>query len=146
VTAPVTIWLPGPPRGKGRPRHTKTGRTYTDSATRAYEAALQYVGRRAMAGREPLQGPLAVDLVALFTPPVSWSKRKLAQAHAGELRPMGSVSDIDNLAKSIDGLNGVVWIDDAQVVDLSASKRYSAVAGLHITVRPAAPAPPLVSP
>jgi len=33
--------------------------------------------------------------------------------------------DVDNLAKSyLDGLNGVVWIDDKQVVKLTVEKRF----------------------
>lgn len=33
----VDFTVPGEPRGKGRPRFSKSGHTYTDSETRAYE-------------------------------------------------------------------------------------------------------------
>lgn len=41
-------------------------------------------------------------------------------------RATRQVCDVDNLVKAVkDALNGVVWLDDRQVMDLSASKRIS---------------------
>lgn len=146
MTAPVTIWLPGPVRGWERPRFDRrSGRVFNSDAMRRYELALKQAGQLSMGGRAPLVGPLAVDIVALLVVPKSWSKKDRAAALAGTLRPEVK-PDFDNVTKMVDGLNKVVWADDVQVCDSSISKRYAELEGLHITVRPAAPAPPLVSP
>lgn len=44
--------------------------------------------------------------------------------------------DLDNLVKSIlDGLNGIAWHDDAQIVQLNVSKSYSESPHIFITIR-----------
>jgi Holliday junction resolvase RusA-like endonuclease len=43
--------------------------------------------------------------------------------------------DIDNIAKTfLDGMNGVIFKDDTQVIDLHVKKVYSAVAGVDVMV------------
>ena len=57
-----------------------------------------------------------------------------AQAMAGELLPT-TKPDVDNIVKAIgDGLNGVVWRDDVQAVDLFVRKRYGAMPGVQVRV------------
>jgi Holliday junction resolvase RusA-like endonuclease len=132
----LTIVLPGVPRGKGRPRiSTKGGfpRAYTDAKTRSYETLLRDAGATAMAGSPVLEGPLTVNVEARFPVPASWSRRKRAAALAGELRPTGR-PDMDNVVKTLDALNWVVWKDDAQIVTMRVFKRYSEEPALKITV------------
>jgi Holliday junction resolvase RusA-like endonuclease len=44
--------------------------------------------------------------------------------------------DLDNLAKSVlDGLNGVVYLDDSQLVSLHITKVYDHSPGVDIMVR-----------
>lgn len=43
--------------------------------------------------------------------------------------------DFDNCSKMVDALNGIVWIDDAQVVTAVIHKRYSDQPRLVIDVR-----------
>ncbi len=51
--------------------------------------------------------------------------KEFAKIMQGELMYTGK-KDIDNIAKSIlDGLNGVAYIDDKQVVQLTISKKYT---------------------
>ena len=46
---------------------------------------------------------------------------------AGPREPRCAKPDCDNLAKAVlDALNGVLWQDDSQVVELSVSKWYAA--------------------
>ena len=69
--------------------------------------------------------------------PDSWPMARKAEALAGRLMP-ATKPDCDNLAKTVlDALNGVLWLDDAQVVDLSVSKRYAAEPHTVVTVRAA---------
>ena len=72
----------------------------------------------------PFKGALAMTVHYVFPPLKSMSKKVLKQVDEGTLykttRP-----DLDNLAKSLlDAMNGVVFIDDAQVVYMSLTKKY----------------------
>lgn len=131
---PIVISLPGTPRGKGRPRFDGVRkRTFTDDKTVAYENALRWAGKAAMTGREPMEGPLAVTMIAEFPIAPSWPKRKQAAALAGELKPTVT-PDWDNIGKTVDALNGIVWKDDAQITDGRILKRYGNHPGITITV------------
>lgn len=133
----VEFFVPGQPVGKGRPRATvRAGRArlYTPAKTEKYEARVALFAQQAMAGRPVMAGPVALSVTALFPIPPSWPKKRQAAARAGTeqhtKRP-----DADNCAKAIlDGLNGVVWKDDSQVVTLSIEKRYSDRPGVLVTV------------
>jgi Holliday junction resolvase RusA-like endonuclease len=136
MTFSVAITLPGIPRGKGRPRFSRAGafvRTYTDAKTQSYEGALRMAASVAMEGRPPAAGPLDLMMVATFPVPASWSKRKRQAALDGLVHPTGR-PDCDNIAKSIDSLNGIVWRDDSQIVSATIKKVYGESAGLSILV------------
>jgi len=133
----ITVEISGVPKGKGRPRFVRaTGHAFTPQPTRSYESALKYSAHLAMTGKVPLEGPLRIELSALFPIPASWSQKKKAAAAAGNLRPTGR-PDLDNLMKMLDAFNGVVWRDDAQVVSASIRKAYSDKPRLVVTVEAA---------
>src|SRR5262249_6304210 len=115
----------------------RTGIAFTPEATRSYEAMLRHVAALAMGNRPPLDGALSVQVAAFFAVPQSWSAKKKSTAFAGELRPKKR-PDLDNIAKILDGLNGVVFIDDAQVVTAVVEKFYSDRPRLRIEVKAAA--------
>ncbi|MDD3655055.1 MAG: RusA family crossover junction endodeoxyribonuclease [Desulfotomaculaceae bacterium] len=98
----VKITVPGRPVPKGRPRLGVRGRKafiYTPPATREYEKLVGWVAKSA--GCRPVEGPVSVALSV-------YVKGRL---------------DADNIAKSIlDGLNGVAYEDDDQVVELLVRK------------------------
>lgn len=125
--------LPGEPVPKGRPRFTRTGHAFTPARTRAYEKDLLEAAEAAMAGAAPFHGPLSVRVEARRGVPKSWPKKKRAQALSGLLMPLVT-PDWDNYAKVIDALNGVVWIDDAHIVEGSAVKLYAAEPSLRVTL------------
>ena len=79
-----------------------------------------------MEGRDQLQGPVRVGIRAFMQTPqaIAKHKRKGPAAESGELRPL-TKPDVDNFAKVIDALNGIVWRDDSQVVELLVEKFYS---------------------
>lgn len=99
-------------------------RTYSDPKTASFEGSLKLAASEAMRGRAPLEGPLRVAVFAFFAIPASWSKKKQQAAHDRVLRPTGK-PDWDNVAKTADALNGIVWRDDAQIVDGFVRKYYS---------------------
>ncbi len=55
---------------------------------------------------------------------------------SGQLHPTKK-PDLDNVQKAIyDGLNGVVWKDDVQVVKAVVGKRYGETPGVRVKVVP----------
>ncbi|MCG1009240.1 RusA family crossover junction endodeoxyribonuclease [Salinicoccus sp. ID82-1] len=68
--------------------------------------------------------PIAVHLTFVFTPPKSYTKKKLKAIQEGALRYQKK-PDLDNLAKGIlDALNQTVYKDDSQIVELNVKKQY----------------------
>lgn len=139
----LKIEVPGEPQGKGRPRagrRWRKGKTsqytaiWTPEATVAYEDFIGIQGRLAMRGRELLEGPLKIEILAMLVPPVGWTASRRIAALAGDIRPTGK-PDWDNISKCVgDGLNKIVWADDSQIVDARVQKFYGERAFLHIEV------------
>jgi Holliday junction resolvase RusA-like endonuclease len=130
----IIIELLGEPKGKGRPRFARrTGHAYTPQKTAGYEACLRHEAALAMTGKPPLKGPLCAQVNAYFGVPPSWSAKKRAAALAGAVRPTRR-PDADNIIKMLDGLNGVVFGDDAQIVSAIIEKHYSDRPRLRVEV------------
>jgi Holliday junction resolvase RusA-like endonuclease len=118
--------VPGEPRGKGRPRFTKQGHTYTDSETKAYEQKIIAYYRKTFGSfRWPDNSFVAVKVVAYYPIPKSATKAAVAAMQAGKIFPSRK-PDIDNVLKVVlDALNGVAYKDDSRVVHIEAEKKYS---------------------
>lgn len=85
--------------------------------------------------KEPLDCDLEVEIIFYRELLKSFSKKKIEQALAGQLRP-NTKPDIDNYVKAVfDGINGIIWKDDARVVDLKTSKYYSDRPRTEVIVR-----------
>lgn len=127
----MNLTIYGKPQPKERPRVYK-GHGITPTRTKNYEAKIA----RAWAAKYPEQaeGDLRVEIVFYMPIPTSWSKLKKEKAERGLIRPTVR-PDIDNLVKIVlDGLNGVAFMDDKQVIELYAIKRYSAEPRTEIMV------------
>jgi Holliday junction resolvase RusA-like endonuclease len=134
----IIIRLAGVPVGKGRPRFVRaTGHAFTPAKTRTYEAALRVAAGEAMEGRAPLAGAVAVRIIAAFPIPESWSKKRKQAARLGIERPT-KAPDCDNIIKSLDALNEIVFRDDCQIVEAAVSKTYAEVPHLTVVVVPLA--------
>lgn len=137
--AAVEFVVPGKPIGKGRPRIGKVGthaRMFTPKETVAYEGLIAHAAQIAMAGRDLIPHPVMVELQILLPIPQSKSKKWKAQAVAGQVFPT-TKPDMDNVIKAIyDGLNGVVWRDDVQVVDAIVRKRYAETPCVRVRIVP----------
>lgn len=124
----ITFTVPGEPVGKGRPRVTLAGgraHAYTPAKTAAYEQLVAVYAAAAMKKAPLLEHPVRLRLGIYCKVPGSWSKKRRSDALAGIERPAKS-PDIDNIVKSVaDGMNGIVWIDDSQIVELVCSKHYA---------------------
>ena len=88
----------------------------------------------AMGTSEPLETPVTLYLYIRAPIPKSLPKKRLEACLNGSERPIGqNLGDIDNVAKQIlDACNGIVYLDDKQVVSLHCTKRYDAIASVHI--------------
>jgi Holliday junction resolvase RusA-like endonuclease len=100
----------------GKPRVFKSREQTVIAKTVATYASL------AMRGRKPFKGPVRLDVTCVYGWPKSWSedRRRAAGAHLKT-----SVPDGDNLTKAImDGANGILWEDDAQIATWQGTKVY----------------------
>jgi Holliday junction resolvase RusA-like endonuclease len=132
VAAVISFFVDMVPVGKARARVTRHG-TYTPKATVEAERLIGWECKKTMAGAKPLEGAVEIEIVTFFPIPESWSKAKKAEAYWHTSKPDG-----DNIAKLVkDSLNGVAWIDDAQVARQTIIKRYvrdGHQVGLHVWI------------
>lgn len=120
------------PKPKLRPRFGRARiggrevvRTYTPKKTVDFEMAVRVAALRAMLGAKPLAGPLFARVDCYLPIPKSWTKAAREAARAGSLYPV-SKPDLDNFKKAVfDAMNGVVFVDDSQIVDDAGKKRYA---------------------
>jgi Holliday junction resolvase RusA-like endonuclease len=133
----IHFQVEGDPKGKGRPRFTRAGkftRVYTDKQTLDYETLIKSFAAEAMGSTDPLETPVSVFLYIRHAVPQSYSKKRTEACLSGSEQPCKK-PDIDNIAKTyLDGMNGVVFKDDTQVIDLHVKKVYSAVPGVDVMV------------
>jgi Holliday junction resolvase RusA-like endonuclease len=124
----TTFTIPGQPVAKGRPKFARRGAhvvAYTPEKTASYENLVKLAASTAMRGIEPTARPIALQVTLNLQVPASWSNKRRAAAVAGTICATKK-PDADNVLKGIkDGCNGIVWKDDAQVVDIRLQKRYS---------------------
>jgi Holliday junction resolvase RusA-like endonuclease len=120
--------VPGEPCAKGRPRFTTVHgrpRAYTPGKTVRYEDTVRSFGWEAWQGRPLIDEPIFLQVRVYRAVPASWSNKKKQAAIAGAVRPT-SRPDFDNYSKIVcDALNGVVFTDDALIVDAFITKRFS---------------------
>lgn len=125
--------IDGDPVGKGRPRVTRRGITYTPAKTKHYEAwvvasysqALREQGQRQEDVFIEKGKKIGIVINALYPIPKSYSKKRINSIVMGNEHPTKK-PDLDNIIKIIlDALNGVAFHDDAQIVELRASKGYA---------------------
>lgn len=117
----ISFIVYGEPVGKQRPRVVKNRNgkivAYTPSKTKVYEQTV-----RAAFLKELEKNESEIDLAAAKKLSIYfWLKRpKSSKRKYPTVKP-----DIDNLIKSVlDALNGIAYRDDAQIIDISASKTY----------------------
>lgn len=134
--APVAWQRAGVTWTKQGPKH------YTPAETRAWKKTVAVYARSAMRGAAPFAGALQLTLAFEVPIPPSWPNWKRDAAARGEIAPTIK-PDADNFAKAVkDALNGIVWIDDAQVVEETIRKSFSHRPGVaaSITQLPLLPA------
>ncbi len=106
----LTFDVPGPAVPKGRPRVTSRG-TFTPKRTVEYEKRVKLAALAARPVNWPLDRRYKVTLLIVPLRP-----KKV------DAKPRGG--DADNVLKGAnDAMNGVVWLDDAQVSEIHVVRR-----------------------
>ena len=116
----IAFTISGTAIPKARPRATKIGNKavmYTPTQTKQFENYVKLVAAQ-HAPEELLTTALEVRLDFLFQRPKSLPKK---------IRYHTKKPDVDNLAKSVlDALEGIIYVNDAQVISLRVTKDYGA--------------------
>ncbi len=117
----IKLKVMGPVVAQHRPRITTAGkfpRTYPVKADVYYREKLYWEAKRLKMKPIPRTVPLRVIIRVYILRPKSISATK---RFFPTVKP-----DIDNYEKMIfDGLNGLIWEDDAQIVSVDSWKNYS---------------------
>lgn len=125
ATHGVTFRIPGEPVAKGRPRATIRGgkpATYTPQKTQTWEARAAQHMAEAMRGAlqtKPFAGAVEMTVVAVWLCPKTDHRKRAPTPR--RRRPQGA--DADNVLKAVcDAGNGVLYVDDRQVVRATVEK------------------------
>jgi Holliday junction resolvase RusA-like endonuclease len=115
------------PKARARTVRLPNGmiRSYTPAKTQDWEASIQ---GQALAHRpaQLLDGPLVLEATFYLLRPKSRKKSELYP----DRKP-----DLDNMCKSItDALNGIIWTDDARIVEIVARKEYGSPPRVEIRI------------
>ena len=134
----ITYVVYGEPQGKQRPRFVRRGNhvsAYTPEKTKTYEDEIRFMARAAMGASPPLETPVTVAIYIRMEIPKSFSKQKRKDALAGIIKPMKK-PDGDNILKCfLDAMNGIVYVDDKQVVNIHLKKVYSEIGAVEVMVK-----------
>jgi len=137
MTLIIQFTVDGDPIPKGRPRFARRGhfvQTYTDAKTIDYETHVAMKARHAIGASDPLKGALTVFLYLRYGVPTSYSKKRKEACLRGVEYP--KKVDLDNVYKSItDAMQGIVYLNDSQIVEAHITKVYAETAGANIMVQ-----------
>jgi Holliday junction resolvase RusA-like endonuclease len=134
----LTFKVDGDPVGKQRARYAKRGnfvQTYTPDKTRNYESSIKEAAIQAMGSNEILETPVNLYLYIRAPIPKSLPKKRIEACLNGLEKPIKK-PDASNVLKSVeDAMNGVVYKDDSQIVNIHVTKVYSSQSGIDVCVK-----------
>lgn len=117
----MLIKINGNPKGKQRPRFAR-GIVFTPKETKDYEKLIAINYKNAKG--EKLEGAVKLIVKAYF-PVVKKTKKADKLLMLSKIIRPTKKPDIDNIIKIVmDGLNGIAYNDDNQVVEVVALKYY----------------------
>lgn len=132
MTPPMKRFVPGIPAPQGSKKYVghRAGKPILlESSTKVKPWRAAVAGVFTYATRELITGPVTVHVEFVMPRPKSLPKRTVY---------MVKKPDLDKLIRStLDALSGTAYVDDNQVVQIHATKRYQAEGeqtGAHITV------------
>lgn len=121
--------------GKARPRmNTRTGKAYTPTKTKLYEASVRYQFLTKYPNFKPIKNRVRVTIESYFDIPKSTSKKAKEQMLNGNISPTKK-PDADNIIKIIlDAMNKFAFEDDTQVTELKITKKYNSYPITYIKI------------
>lgn len=126
------------PQQQERPRATGRGRfirVYDPPKTAKFKRELKQLAVVEMQGKDKFDSAISVTIKFFRKVQKSISKKEHARRTQGHVRPIVK-PDLDNYIKStLDALNGVIWTDDAAIVELNTSKWYADDPRIEIEVK-----------
>lgn len=132
----IKLTIPIEPVEQERPKASRTRNgvhLYDPPKVRSFKSVLALYTRMHYSGK-PLEGPLSVKVRFYRRNQKRVSKRRLKLREEGKIRPTKK-PDLSNYLKSFeDALNGVLWADDAQIVNEEISKYYSQKPRIEVEV------------
>ena len=123
----ITLWLSGQPKGKDRPRFTKSGRTFTTKETVLAEGNIIRKWEEAGEPRLP-DAALRCDVTLYIARPASHFKKDGSLSTEGQRhpRPENKKPDVDNAIKLVmDALNKRAYKDDVQIVEAFVDRHWA---------------------
>ena len=129
----ISFIVPGQPRGKLRPRWSRT-RMFSPDRTVEYETYIKEMFAISYPDFVPLEGPLRMTIIAYMMIPKSTSKKRMKLMIDRVIRPT-KTPDWDNLGKlSSDALEGLAYKNDSQIVTGIVYKYYAVRPRLEIEI------------
>lgn len=123
----INFIVPGKAIGKQRPRFARQGnftKVYTPEKTVNYENWIKQCFISKYPNFKPLENPLRIHVRAF-----------LFQAKSNRMPKPTIKPDADNILKSIaDGLNGLAYIDDKQIVACVVEKYWGEIESVKIEI------------
>lgn len=125
----------GKPQAQERPRFAYVqGKARVYDPQKSRDAKQKIRDHFAGKGIIPSEKPLRV-IIDIYVPiPKSYTKKQREAIASGILKPTKK-PDVSNYVKLIeDGCNGILYRDDAQIIDLRAKKHYSDTPRIEIEI------------
>ncbi len=117
----ISFVIDGKPIPQARPRITKFG-SYDPQAKQKKAIRKKLVQEE----YKPLKGALKSDIKFYIPIPKSTTKKARKLIESSEVHPIKKTCDIDNLIKFVfDTINGIIFEDDSQIIEVIAIKEYS---------------------
>lgn len=127
----ISFHIRGEPVAFARSRHNGK-QHFTAKPQRDFMMVVGLQATQAMAGQQPLECAVELQVRAVYPIPKSWRAKRAAEARWRTSKP-----DVDNIAKLVaDSLNKIVYLDDAQVAQLTVQKVYGPLPGVTVSVQP----------
>ena len=119
----IDLTIPGNPVGKQRARITRRGHAFTPAKTVNYEALVKQTFAAKYPDFVPMPGPVRM-ILSIYLMESQETQRKIKKSIATiypTIKP-----DLDNVFKTCaDGLSGLAYVDDKQIISVYAEKKYS---------------------
>lgn len=117
------LFFPFEPVPKGRPRFTRTGHAYTPKTTQDYEKKIADYYKSQT--DDFYDGAIKIKLIFNMPIPKSTTKKNRELIMLNQIKHIKK-PDTDNLCKAFtDALNGVAFIDDSLITNITMEKRYA---------------------